>query len=105
MSQAKVDKYKESKTKRKENAQKDRRRRKMVRWITILVIALVAAAVIIAIVITGRNEYQSYQDAAPDYTQDSALIITDMNGILPDDEAADDVETAPADEAETEPAG
>lgn len=84
MSQAKVDKYKESKMNRKEKAQKERQRQKMVRWVTILVIALVAAGVIIAIAVTGRNEYQSYQDAQPNYTEDTSLIINDLTGITAD---------------------
>ena len=101
MSQQKVDKYKEQKAKRKELVEKERKQKKLMRLVTILIAEVVLAGIGTGIGITVRNQYIKAQNAKPDYSS-SSLVVQDMAGILTEETAADEGEETEAQETEGE---
>lgn len=87
MSQEKVDRYKEQKAKRKELIEKERKQRRIMKAVTILIIVLIVAGIGTGIGFTIRNQYIKAQNAKPDYSS-SSLVLQDMAGILTEDETA-----------------
>ena len=116
MSQEKVDRYKESKSQRKQAAEKERVRKKRNRVIGIVIAVAIVAAIVAAITVTVINQNRLRREAEPDYGSATSYILTDRTGILAaaDGETEDaavggEAETSgedeTADEAESETAG
>ena len=105
MSQEKVDRYKEQKAKRKELVEKERKQKKLMKAVMILIAVLVIAGIGTGIGFTIRNQYIKAQNAKPDYSS-SSLVVQDMAGILTEETTAeagsgeDAEETSAAEETE-----
>ena len=91
MSVEKMNYYKEQKSRRKENLEKEKRRKKAVRagWTAAGIV--VAVGLCSAIGLTGYNAYRNMQAAKPDYSA-SAQVIEDMTGVLNLEEDLEDAD-------------
>ena len=118
MSQEKVDRYKESKSQRKQAAEKERARKKRNRVIGVVIAVAIVAAIVAAITVTVINQNRLRREAEPDYGSATSYILTDRTGVLAADAADGETEAAvvsgeaetsgedeTADEAESETAG
>lgn len=82
MSQEKVDRYKESKSQRKQAAEKERARKKRNRIIGAVIAIAIAAAIVAAISVTVVNQARLRREAAPDYMSATSFVLSDRAGIL-----------------------
>lgn len=85
MSQRKVEEYKEYKKNRKEIIAREKRSARLKKWITGGVIGAVALLLVGALGLTCFNVYKDQQASKPVYERE-ALIISDLAGILTQDE-------------------
>ena len=103
MSQKKVDEYKEFKKNRKENLEKERKAKKRAEMIWKWIGIGLAAALVVALAITGINGYKNWKNAQPIYTREE-LVIGDIAGISETEEetteAAAESTEAPAESTE-----
>ncbi len=105
MSQKKVDEYKEFKKNRKANLEKERkakqRNERIFKWVGIAL----AAALVVALAITGVNAYTNWKQAQPIYTREE-LVIGDIAGISETEEetteAAEESQEATGESTEAE---
>lgn len=81
MSQAKVDRYKEQKAKRKEIMEQERKKRALNRAILIAVIVAVLGGIGTGVGFTIRNQILKAEAAKPDYSTTS-YMLSDYAGIL-----------------------
>ena len=80
MSQKKVDEYKEFKKNRKANLEKERKAKKRAEQIWKWVGIALAAALVVALAVTGYNAWDNWKKAQPIYTREE-LVIGDIAGI------------------------
>ena len=86
MSQEKVDRYKETKSQRKQAAEKERARKKRNRILGAVIAIAIVAAIVAAITVTVVNQARLRREAEPDYGSATSFMLTDRAGILAEDE-------------------
>ena len=97
MSKEKVDAYREKKVNRKAVLEAERKKKARNRMISKVVGICAAAALVIALVISGITIVNNYKDSQPDYNRTS-IVINDYTGAS---YRTDEPETA-SEETETE---
>ena len=81
MSQKKVDAYKAEKAKRKETIESNKKKQKVRSLGAKIAGLVVAAAIVVALVITGINSYKAHQSSLPVYDVNKYAVY-DYSGIL-----------------------
>ena len=103
MSQKKVDEYKEFKKNRKANLEKERKAKKRAEQIWKWVGIALAAALVVALAITGWNAVSNWKQAQPIYTREE-LVIGDIAGISETEEESTPAEAIVVDDSTEAPA-
>jgi len=88
MSQQKVDAYKARKANRKEEIEKANRKRKLNKLTGRLIAAVCGLGLVVALGVTGWNQYQAYQASKPHYER-TEMIVSDLAGVLTQDDTAE----------------
>ncbi|MDD6213483.1 MAG: hypothetical protein PUB22_10185 [Clostridiales bacterium] len=101
MSKEKVDAYRASKTTRKQDQEKARKKRAAKRKIAWAVAILCVAGIAAALGLTVKSSYDSYKASLPTYDA-STQVVQDFAGVLDADEEAEDADTTADDAEETE---
>ncbi|WP_434310697.1 hypothetical protein [Hominifimenecus sp. rT4P-3] len=86
MSKEKVDSYKANKHNRKQEKEQERLKEKRELFLWKLGGLVFAIAVVVAVVMTGVNQYKAYQASRPDYNR-TQMVVSDMAGVLTEDTA------------------
>jgi len=84
MSQQKVDAYKAKKANRKEEIEKANRKRKAQKFTGRLIAAVCGLGLVVALGVTGWNQYQAYQASKPHYER-TEMVVSDLAGVLTED--------------------
>lgn len=87
MSQEKVNKYKEYKAHKKEILAKEKKKKFLTKIALYIAGIVIVGGIAVAIGITVRNEYRAYLASKPNYDA-SSLVISDMAGVLEEEETS-----------------